>query len=137
MTLLTWISSRTSVHHFPSIFSFQIEPFLCVIICNKIWVLGSFRKLNVSSKWYFPFLLSSLNTGQYLFPKESGTFLWKGFFQALYHLHRDNFPVQKVESAFTDARTDLMYARDLEDDAQQAQDMGRAPYPSEIIDSLS
>lgn len=45
--------------------------------------------------------------------------------------------MQKVESAFTDAKTDLMYARDLEDDAQQVQDMGRAPYPSEIIHSLS
>ena len=76
-------------------------------------------------------------TGQHLFPKESGTFLWKCFFQVLSHLHRDNFPVQKVESAFTDARTDLIYARDLEDDAQQAQGMGRAPYPSEIIHSLS
>lgn len=78
-----------------------------------------------------------MNTGPHLFPKESGTFLGKGFFQVLYHLHRDDFLVQKVESVFTDARTDLMYARGLEDEAQQAQGMGRAPYPSEIIHPLN
>lgn len=78
-----------------------------------------------------------MNIGQHLFPRESGTCLWKGFFQALSHLHRDNFPVQKVESVFTDARTGLMYARGLEDEAQKAQGMGRAPYPSEIIHPLS